>query len=298
MTSVEAMSRFVFPAATRRSTSSSRGDRPCASSFAPQVARDRAPPRAGRRSPARPRARAGRLGRRARHRHARREPGCARLVRRVEGEPDCCASRKRPSAPADRLRREDSAPCVGDHGREHCALIQLGELFELGARRPRLLDVAGRKSDLDVGRKQRRPLERFGDLGACPADRCECRVAFPLREPKLREAWLWFPAGVARLAVRVLGFAELAQQAEKLGLAVMRKPRQGSVWVDACRRVAPPRARRPRSHQLQDLRSVDEAAASEGEEIRLCATHDVSACVHSLARRTSKTYWQARITPQ
>ena len=153
-------------------------------------------------------------------------PRARDFVRRVEAEPDllCLAQ-----TDERRLRiacgERDSAARVGDHGREHCALVQLGELVELATCRPRLLDVAGRKRDLDVGRKQRRPLERFGDLGACPADRCECRVAFPLREPKLREAWLRFPAGAARLAVRVLGSAELPPQPEKLGLAVMRNAR-------------------------------------------------------------------------
>ena len=43
---------------------------------------------------------------------------------------------------------------------------------------------------------------------------------------------------------------------------------------------------------------MDPTAAGERDEIGLLSAQSVSASVHSRARPTSKTSWQARITPQ
>ena len=132
----------------------------------------------------------------------------------------CRASRRLASA-ACRIafRERDRASRVRGHRRQHRALVPLGELLELAARRSRLLDLARGERDLDVRRKQRRPLQRLGDLGARAADGCECRVGRPLRQPKLREPRLRLPAAAARLAVRLLRGCELPAQPEKLAPA-------------------------------------------------------------------------------
>ena len=164
----------------------------------------------------------------------------------------------------------DRTPRVRDHRVEHRALVALGELLELGARRPRLLDLAGGESNLDVRREQRGALERFPSLCARPADRGERGVALPLREPKLREAGLRLPAQSARLAVRLLRCLELAEQPQHLALTVVREPRHHAHRIEA--RACESRLLErvvPGAVQLQDLGAMDEAAAREGDEIRL-----------------------------
>ena len=106
------------------------------------------------------------------------------------------------------------------------------ELAELEACRPRLLDLARGERDLDLGREERRPLERLGDFGVRAADRRERRLDPSLREPKLREAGLRFPAEPARLAVRLLGGVELALEPQKLCLPVVRDARGGILGLD------------------------------------------------------------------
>ena len=92
----------------------------------------------------------------------------------------------------------------------------------------------------------------------------------PLSEPKLREAGLRLPAQSARLAVGVLRFLEPTEQPEHVALTVVREPRHHAQRIEA-------RAREscrfecvvPGAVELQELGAMDEAAAREGDEIRL-----------------------------
>ena len=121
-----------------------------------------------------------------------------------------CARRKLPSA----ARRFTVSECDGtlgvrDDRVQHRALVMLRKLPELRARRPRFLDLAGGEGDLDVGRKQRRSLERFRHLGTRPSDRGERRLVPPLRKAELGETRLRLPAAPARFVIGLLGCVEL-----------------------------------------------------------------------------------------
>ena len=92
-----------------------------------------------------------------------------------------------------------------------------------------------------------------------------------MRQPELREPRLRFPAGAARLAIRRFGSGELPAEPEELGLPVVRDPRGRIHGLDETPAGS---ARlleggRPGPAQLQDLRSMDEAASGEGDEIAL-----------------------------
>ena len=92
----------------------------------------------------------------------------------------------------------------------------------------------------------------------------------PLSEPKLREAGLRLPAQIARLAVRLLRFLEPAEQPEHLALTVVREPRHHAQRIEARARESCCFERViPGAVELQELGAMDEAAAREGDEIRL-----------------------------
>ena len=194
---------------------------------------------------------------------------------------------------------EDRTPRMRDHRAEHRALVALGQLLELGARIPRVLDLAGGECDLDVRGKQCGAFERLLGLCARPADRGERGVVLPLSEPKLREAGLRLPAQIARLAVRLLRFLEPAEQPEHLALTVVREPvttLSGSKRVPASRASSSASSQEPSSCRSSErwMRKRPVNATRPGCR----AAHEVSARVHSLARPTSNTAWQARMTPQ
>ena len=133
------------------------------------------------------------------------------------------------------------------------------------------LCLAHRKHDLDERGEQARPLERQRRRRLRPADRRHRRLGASLREAQLGESRLRLPAEPARLPVRLLGGGEVALQPEELALAIAG---------EACRRIpclheAVARSTRlferirPRAVQLQDLGPVHEAAAGEGDHLRL-----------------------------
>ncbi len=160
---------------------------------------------------------------------------------------------------------------MGRHRREHQALVDLRDLLELATGRPRLLDLARRERDLDVGGKQRGAFERLRDPRARSANRGERRVAPPVREPKLREPRLRLPAETARFPVRLLRRVESPLKPQDLSLAVAREAGRGVLRLEEPPAGAARLLERvePGTAQLQDLRAMDEAAAGESDEIAL-----------------------------
>src|SRR5207248_4554101 len=126
--------------------------------------------------------------------------------------------------------------------------------------------------DLDIRRQQHSPLEWIRALNSGPPDRRHGRIEASLRQPQLRQPWLWLPSGMARRTVCLLCTVEVALEPEQLGLAVEGKPGRRTAGLDE----APTRFAgllecvSPRSAQLQDLGAVDEAATGEGDHVRLC----------------------------
>ena len=304
ITSSPAISRLLFPAATRRSTSSSRPERPCESPSAGGSTRARsgAAPSSGRsRRP--PPARAALLPRRRARSTPGQERACPRhLVRRVErrarsGAPRAGrrARRAHPRGERDRTAR------VRDHRREHRALVAPGELLQLAAGAACASSISPDvECDLDVRRKERCPLQRLGDLRRGPADRRECHVTVPLGQTELGEAGLRLPAEAARLAVGLLGGGELAAKPQQLGPAVVGDARRGVLRLDD-----PSQARRASSrasdHEPPSCRISARCTRQRpvnATRSRLLVRPALRASVHSRARPTSKTSWQARITPQ
>src|SRR5262249_37425548 len=93
------------------------------------------------------------------------------------------------------------------------------------------------------------------------------RVGAALREPQESEAGLGLGSSAARAAVRVLRLGELSAEAVELGLLVRRRggrrirPRREALGraPRLCDRLGPV------AGELQDLRTVDETAAGEGD---------------------------------
>jgi hypothetical protein len=101
---------------------------------------------------------------------------------------------------------------------EHRASEGRCEHLELGARRPRFLELAGDQQDLAVRRQERGSLERVGPLSDRAAERAHRCLDVPLGESKLGEPGLRLPAVEGRVAVGILGRTEVALQT------------QGSAW--------------------------------------------------------------------
>ncbi len=141
----------------------------------------------------------------------------------------------------------------------------------------RSLEVAGGQPDHHGGRED---AGAAGSririvLGPClledAADRRGGHVDAPLREPEECKTRLRIEPMAARLAVGILGAAQVAAQAQQLSMLVERHPRRG------LRRVGQPvtgslclRERLgPRAVERLDLGAVDEALAAERHEIGL-----------------------------
>ena len=93
---------------------------------------------------------------------------------------------------------------VGNHRREHGALVPARKLFELETRSTCALDVADGKHDLDEGGQDPRALEcrRRGRFGR--PDRHRGGIRSSLRQAELRESRLRLPTKRARAFVGVL----------------------------------------------------------------------------------------------
>ena len=238
MTSVDAMSRLVFPAATRRSTWSSRWDSPCAPLFSPGESREiRRRPQPIEDLPRRLQLEPGSLvvaevGTGTRD----EQPGACDLVpeRRARTRP----AEHRAAARARRGRRPQRRKPRPVHARPSHRASR-----SRSARRvPRTRRTASRASqagaccecDLDVRRKQRGArVKQLLSLCTHSTDGGERGVVLPLSEPKLREAGLRLPAQIARLTDRPLGFLEPTEQPEHLALTVVREPRHHAQRIEA-----------------------------------------------------------------
>ena len=134
MTSADAISRLLFPAATRRSTSSSRGVSPCVSR-APVGAAQRVDARQVGHCPELLEDAAGAFE--LERRRVLVAEHAARLRRRARGPARSRTGPRAPARPAQARRREttaalgialgelDRAPSLRDHGAEHPALVAL-----------------------------------------------------------------------------------------------------------------------------------------------------------------------------
>ena len=137
--------------------------------------------------------------------------GACDFVGRVELEPDVLSvAQSRKCRRRVALGESQRALGMGDDRVQHRAVEPLGKLAELATCSPRFLDLARGEGDLGLGREERRPLERLRHLGVRAADCGKRGLGLSLREAKLREAGLRFPAEATRLAVRLRGCVELA----------------------------------------------------------------------------------------
>src|SRR5918996_1191670 len=166
----------------------------------------------------------------------------------------------------------DGSTGVRDERGEHRALVAPGDLLELVAAGARLLFLAGGQHDLHVGGQEVRAPQRLCLLAQCAPNRGCGRGAPALGESEERHARLRLPAEPARLSVRVLRLLELASQTMDLSLAVEGLGGRGP--VETLREAFPGAACLlervpPVPVELHDLRPVHEAAAGEGDEIRL-----------------------------
>ncbi len=230
MTSADAISRLLRPAATSRSTSSSRGVSPWLSTGPrPMSASTRA------RSGARPEPREHLPGRlELEQRRVVIAQGARTPARAARA---CAPPRTAPRAPATSPTRgaattsaapaspvaSSTAPRDSAASAPIIPLCQRSAISCSSAQAPRAAsDVAHRQHDLDVGGQQPGAPGGLGRLAQQPADRRGRRRAIPLRQPQQRQARLRLVAAAARLAVRLLGRAELALQALDLPLPVAR----------------------------------------------------------------------------
>ena len=150
--------------------------------------------------------------------------------------------------------KQDRASALGRHGRQDLGIEMGGDRVELAGGAAGLLDVARRQQDLDRRGEQPRPLERVA-RGFEPApDAARGLVSARLCQAKERQSGLGLTPGPARLFIRLLGLAQLAAQAEDLGLLVEGVPRRlgglGRAGADGPRlgaRLRSPRARRRRA---------------------------------------------------
>ena len=172
ITSSAAISRFVRPAATRRSTSSSRsvrrrGLRRCGAS---RARRDRAWRRAVRTwrepHPARPRRRRCHPVRAASERDA--DTGTCRVIGHPERAPPCAGAAQRDERPAGvAFGEQDGARgAIGDGVQQGC-IDQIGEAGQLVAGGSSLLHVAGGEVHVDGSGEHRGPGSGISRPPAC-----------------------------------------------------------------------------------------------------------------------------------
>ena len=272
-------------------------ERRCAarSGFAPRRSKMfLAPPRAralpppGRRAAGTPhrRARASGRSRTAPRAPARRRAPAATRTRAA------CAS------PSDELHR---APCVRNH-RSNIALSypRASSSSSSHARRA-LSTVADGEHDLDVRREQTRAVERPRHRRFRSPNRCRRGVGASLREAQLREPRLRLPAECARLPCTR---PRRRRTRPAAGGALPGDSAPGPPPGSSSRRSALPRGvpRSSASRQAPSSCSISARCTRQrpvNATISGCSSHQSeSARVHSRARRTSYTSWQARMTPQ
>ena len=223
------------------------------------------------------------------------------LVRGIERVPHLRRPPERDEClPRLALGEVNRAPRMSDERAEHRALVPGRDLLELVAGTARGFDVPRRHHDLDEGRKQPSAVERRGRGRLCPPDRRDGSVGAALRESQLGEPGLRLPAERARLSVGIRRAGEVALQPKELALPVAREPGRGIARLDEALAGSARLLERisPRAVELEDLRAVHEQRPVNATMSGWSAHQSASARVHSRARRTSYTSWQARITPQ
>ena len=231
ITSAVAISRFVRPVATSRSTSHSRS----------VSANRRARP--GRARPARARsgrapsrsnvARAASSSRSAASLVAERpaaqrdlDPGARRVVGHLERRATPRTARRSAASAAGGVAvgEQDRAGRVVGDGPQQRGVDGVGDLGELVARRPGGVDVAGGEQHLDGGREHGRTGEPAAALLEHAPDRPRRPRRRPLGQPEQREAGRRLPALLAGRPVGALGVVELAAQPVQLALLVEGEP--------------------------------------------------------------------------
>ena len=274
-----AISRFVRPRATSRSTSSCRAVRPCGDEEASGTSR-----------PARSGAAPSSVNDRRAASSSSEAPSSSPSAPARTGDEDAdprgvvrgaelCPDRAGPAevdqrGPRVAARELDGAPRLCDEGVEHLAPVPLHDRPELVARRTRLVHLAGVERDLDERGQQRRPSQRIRRLVERAAECLQRRVPTSLRDAEQGEARLRLPPEPARLAVRGLRLAQLAAEAVELAAPVGRLRRGAPVEAVREPRGGAARLRQrvvPRALELEDLRAMDETPARERDEVGLLA---------------------------
>ena len=195
------------------------------------------------------------------------------FVRRLE-LPPCLVRVPQPAKGRIRLplRQFQRAVVLGGKRVEQTAVVALRGVFEFATGFPRLLEVSVRKEDLHAGGEQPGAAGRIRGLrerAANCADRSGCLA---LGMPQQREPRLWLVTGSRGLSKCGLGLIEPALQAIHLALAVQRVTHGGSVHRlrEACRH--PPRflkRRAPLAAQLHEFGAMDQALPSVRHHLRL-----------------------------
>ena len=255
-TSSVAIALLVRPAATRRSTSSSRAVSPWTSRAAAGSPRASISANAGAApSPVKAVPRSGELHRRgvlvaegaAAPGHQRARPGG--LVRRVQLLPALRRAPERHQRPLGVALGEQQRSARLRRDRiEHPTLVVGGDPPELVAGGASLVHLSRREHDLDGCRKEAGAGRSLGGLRENAADRGRRGACLPLGEPQQREAGLRLAAALARLSVRVLGRREVTAEPVYLALRgswPRRRPAGCSPGGSARPPAGPPRAPRP-----------------------------------------------------
>ena len=302
-----AIARFVLPAASRRSTSTSRaGGHPAARArrrprrragrdrgAAPRSETRDAPPRIPSRRYPRRRAAA----RRDRSPHGR---GRSRTVRPASSQAMTRCAWRRARLVRHHPRGGPRRPRVG-RSRRGAAQRDAGHPRQRvrGSRAAR--QIADGERDLHQRLQQSR-------LRRCPHPPRRRPGGSPPRRPsagpgQAAAAPGRAPAGgpTACLAVRRLGIREVAAQPVQLGLLVERLADRGLRRRPREPLLGPSRLvdrLGPRAVESLQLGPIDEAPAAERNEVGLRVAPAASASVHSWARRRSKTSWNASIEAQ
>ena len=116
----------------------------------------------------------------------------------------------------------DGAACLRRLRLQHRAAVARRDPVELGRHRARLLAVSGGEHDLDRGRQKPRPLHPSGRRGEHLLDRRGRGFGPPLRQPQQSEAGLRLAPAPACGAIRLFGAGQVALQAQDLALPIER----------------------------------------------------------------------------
>ena len=150
--------------------------------------------------------------------------------------------------------------------------MTLGERLELATGATRRLDIANRQHDLHVGGQGRGAFAGLDGLGQDPADRGLRDIRLALGQPQQGQARLRLPPAPARLPVRLLGRAEIAEHPVDLSLPVTGLTGGRRVLPLQAALGCPPRLLqgvRPGALELHDLGAMHETATGEGHEVGL-----------------------------